>query len=45
MESDQRRLSPRSARQGVTGQRVRYVLMAGLALAVIAWIIVEYAVK
>jgi hypothetical protein len=35
-----KKLTPSEARQGVTGQKVRYVLAASLSLAVIAMIAV-----
>ena len=32
-------------RAGSTGNNVRYALIASVALAIVAWILVEYSVK
>jgi hypothetical protein len=34
-------IDQRDAKQGITGQKVRYVLIGGMVLAVIAWILVS----
>ena len=34
-----------AVRAGSTGNNVRYVLLGSLALAIIAWILVEYFVR
>ena len=34
-----------AVRAGSTGNNVRYVLIGGVALAILAWILVEYFVR
>jgi hypothetical protein len=37
--------SKTAVRAGVTGNNVRYVLIGSVALAIVAWILVEYFVR
>ncbi len=45
MDEQETKVNTVRARQGATGHNVRYVLFGGLALALIAWVIVAYVVK
>ena len=45
MDDNKTLKTPIQARQGVVGHNVRYVLFAGLALAVVAFLVIEVLVR
>jgi hypothetical protein len=44
-DKDQIRIEPEKARQGRTGVGVRYMLIGGIAFALLAWVILDYIVR